>query len=553
VSITTDEEMQKKADCSKRQLIEYCGITKSFGGVHALSDVSFSIDTHEIHGLVGENGAGKSTLIKITGGVYASDAGQLIFDNERAVCHTPRDAEQLGISIVHQEVPICANLTIAENIFLNPVPPHRGPLLDRAEMVRRSAETLHHLGIDLDPKRLVSTCSAAERQLILIAKALAEEAKLIILDEATSSLSEDEVALLFSVLRKLKSAGKTFMFVSHRLNEVIAICDRITVLRNGTFVSTEENFAHDMSVSHLTELIVGCDVTTDEIETVKGASDQDLSGACPRLRVKGLCQNQTSLHDISFDLAAGEVLGLAGLRGAGRTELLECLFGVHHPTAGEILLDGEPFHARNPRCGIRQKMAYLSESRVDELFYEHSVRFNVSAVVLDSLATVGFIDRREEARIAEACVRDMRVNTPSIYSKIASLSGGNQQKVLLGRWLAAKPRILLLDEPTRGIDVGAKMEIRRMILELAQEGVSVIYVSLDPEELVQVASRILVMANGSIVAEMCGSKLTVANVVQEINVHQELGGVCAAETQGTIAVFSSTSSVTDSSHTHEGR
>jgi len=553
VGITTDEEMQGEANCSKRRLIEYCGVTKSFGGVHALNDVSFSIDTHEIHGLIGENGAGKSTLVKITGGVCALDAGQLIFDNERAVCHTPRDAEQLGIRIVHQEVPICENLTIAENIFLNPVPPHRGPLLDRAEMIRRSAETLQHLGIYLDPKRLVSTCSAAERQLILIAKALAEDAKLVILDEATSSLSEDEVALLFGVLRNLKSAGKTFMFVSHRLNEVIAICDRITVLRNGEFVSTEANLAHDMSVSHLTELIVGCGVITDEIETAKEIIEPALSGACPRLRVKGLCQNQTGLHDISFDLAAGEVLGLAGLRGAGRTELLECLFGVHPPTAGEVLLDGEPFHARNPRCGIRQRMAYLSESRADELFYEHSVRSNVSAVVLDDLATVGFIDRRKESAVAEACVCDMRVNTPSIHCKVASLSGGNQQKILLGRWLVGNPQILLLDEPTRGIDVGAKMEIRKMVLELVQEGVSVIYVSLDSEELVQVASRILVMANGGIVAEVCGSKLTVANIVQEINVHQGLGGGCVGETLGKTAVFSSGSSEMDSLYTHEDR
>lgn len=553
VGTTTDEEMPGKANCSKRQLIEYCGMTKSFGGVHALSDVSFSIDTHEIHGLIGENGAGKSTLVKITGGVYAPDAGQMIFDGERVVCHAPRDAEQLGIRIVHQEVPICENLTIAENIFLNPVPPHRGPLLDRAEMVRRSAETLHHLGIELDPKRPVSRCSAADRQLVLIAKALAEDAKLVILDEATSSLSEDEVALLFGVLRKLKSAGKTFMFVSHRLNEVIAICDRITVLRNGEFVSTEANLAHDISVSQLTELIVGCGVTTDEIETVKEAIDQDLSGACPRLRVKGLCQNQTGLHDISFDLAAGEVLGLAGLRGAGRTELLECLFGVHPPTVGEVLLDGEPFHARNPRCGIRQRMAYLSESRADELFYEHSVRSNASAVVLDDLATVGFIDRRKESAIAEACVCDMRVNTPSIHCKVASLSGGNQQKILLGRWLVANPRILLLDEPTRGIDVGAKMEIRKMILELAQKGVSVIYVSLDSEELVQVASRILVMANRGIVAELCGSKLTVANIVHKINVHQGLDGGCAVEPPGKTAASSSRSSKMNSSDTREDR
>ncbi|MBN1859061.1 sugar ABC transporter ATP-binding protein [Candidatus Bipolaricaulota bacterium] len=536
--MTMQETVQKSVTtsgegvCQKRRLMEYRGMSKSFGGVHALRDVSFSIDTHEIHGLIGENGAGKSTLIKVTGGVYSPDTGQMIFDGQPAVCHGPRDAEKLGIQIVHQEVPICENLTVAENIFLDPAPPHRGPLLDRAEMIRRSAETLRRLGIDLDPKRSVSRCSAAERQLVLIAKSLVEDAKLVILDEATSSLSEDEVSLLFGVLRKLRSAGTTFVFVSHRLNEVIAICDRITVLRNGKFVSTEANPDHDVSVSRLTELIVGCGVTTEDIESAKLAIGNDSSDNCPRLRVRELCQDRLGLKDISFDLAPGEVLGLAGLRGAGRTELLECLFGVHPPTAGQLILDGESFHARTPRHGIRRKMAYLTESRADELFYEQPVRSNASAVVLDDLATAGFIDRCAESRVAEECVRSMQVSTPSIHAQAASLSGGNQQKVLLGRWLAAKPSILLLDEPTRGIDVGAKMEIRRMILELAAEGVSAIYVSLDSEELVQVASRILVMANGRIVAELRGTNVTVANVVHEINVHQGLGAGCAASASG---------------------
>ncbi len=528
-------------------------MTKSFGGVHALRDVSFSIDTHEIHGLIGENGAGKSTLIKVTGGVYSPDTGQMIFDGQPAICHDPRDAESLGIQIVHQEVPICQNLTVAENIFLDPTPPHRGPLLDRAAMVRRSAETLHRLGIDLNPRRPVSRCSAAERQLVLIAKALVEDAKLVILDEATSSLSEDEVSLLFGVLRKLRSAGTTFVFVSHRLNEVITICDRITVLRNGRFVSTEDNVNHDLSVSRLTELIVGCGVTTDDIENAKQAITTDSGGKCPRLRVQGLCHDRLGLKDISFDLAPGEVLGLAGLRGAGRTELLECLFGVHRPTTGQLILDGESFHARTPRHGIQRKMAYLTESRADELFYEQPVRSNASAVVLDNLATVGFIDRRAESRVAEECVRSMQVSTPSIHAQAASLSGGNQQKVLLGRWLAAKPRILLLDEPTRGIDVGAKMEIRRMILELVRDGVSAIYVSLDSEELVQVANRILVMANGRIVAELSGSNVTVANIVHEINVHQGLGSGCTASPNGSRPASSSGQGKLRSSGNHEDR
>ncbi len=525
---------------ASKRLVEYRGMTKSFGGVHALRDVSFSIDTHEIHGLIGENGAGKSTLIKITGGVYGPDAGQIIFDGQRAVCHKPRDAEQLGIRIVHQEVPICANLTIAENIFLDPVPPHRGPFLDRPQMVRRSREILRRLGIELDPRRLVSTCSAAERQLVVIAKALAEDAKLVILDEATSSLSEDEVATLFGVLRKIKAEGTTFVFVSHRLNEVIAICDRVTVLRNGRFVSTEQNASHDISVSRLTELIVGTGIAMDDIEVAREAIEQETVAACPRLSVRGLCQDRLGLKDISFDLAPGEVLGLAGLRGAGRTELLECIFGVHPPTTGEVLLDGEPCHTRSPRQGIAHNMAYLSESRAEELFYEQSVRSNCSAVVLNDLAIAGFINRRKESAVAETTVREMRVSTASIHSRVASLSGGNQQKVLLGRWLAAGPRILLLDEPTRGIDVGAKMEIRRMILELAAQDVSVIYVSLDSEELVQVAARVLVMANGRIVAELCGSRMSVANVIHEINIHQHVGDGCAEDPEGQGATHSST-------------
>jgi len=499
----------------ENRLLVYEDIEKSFGGVHALKGVSFEIHPSEVHGLVGENGAGKSTLVKVTGGVYRSDAGRMLLNGRAVTFHTPRDSEAEGICIVHQEVPICLNLTVAENIFLDPSPPRRGILLDRRQMNQRSVALLRRLGIDLDPRRSVGLCSPAERQLILIAKALAENARMVILDEATSSLSESEVAILFDVIRNLKKADTTFLFVSHRLNEVIGICDRVTVLRNGEYVGTFENWRHELSVESLTEEIVG-----KEVEAVTRQADRVVDQRRRKgvvLRVEGLCHKKYGLNAVSFELHEGEILGLAGLRGAGRTELLECLFGVTRPDSGRISVHGKTIRVRTPGDAIASGMGLLTESRNEALYYTHSVRSNIASVIIDRLSRLMVVRDRDLNSLARRLVGELQIEAPSIHSEMSSLSGGNQQKVLFARWLSAGPRILLLDEPTRGIDVGVKAEIRCRIQDLAASGISIIYVSLDFEELVQIADRVLVISRGELVDELLGNELSVANIVRTIN------------------------------------
>jgi ABC-type sugar transport system ATPase subunit len=491
-----------------QELLVYEGVEKSFGGVHALRGVSFGVLAGEVQGLVGENGAGKSTLIKVTGGLYPPDAGRVLFGGRAVSFHSPRDSELAGIRIVHQEVPICLNLSVAENIFLDPRPPRRGILLDRREMNRRSVALLKRLGIELDPQRSVGLCSPAERQLILIAKALAENAQLVILDEATSSLSDAEVKLLFDVIRNLRSHGTTFMFVSHRLNEVASICDRITVLRNGQYIGTYR----DPDPDFLTEKIVG-----KELENVVRGRRGVAADSPVVLEVKELSEIRSRLSDISFRLHRGEVLGLAGLRGAGRTELLETLFGLRRKSEGAVTLGADPVGIRTPKDAIERGIGFLNESRNEALYYSHSVRSNVASVIIDRLKRFGILHGRRFSSVARECVKELGIATPSIHTEVRSLSGGNQQKVLLGRWLASGPKILLLDEPTRGVDVGAKNEIRKRILELAEQGVSIIYVSLDFEELVQVCDRVLIICQGTLIDQLSGSDICVRSIVRRIN------------------------------------
>ena len=501
------------------RLLVYEAIQKSFGGVHALKGVSFEIRPREVHGLVGENGAGKSTLVKVTGGVYRSDAGRILLDGRPVAFHNPRDSEDKGIRIVHQEVPICLNLTVAENIFLDPSPPRRGILLDRSQMNRRSVALLERLGIDLDPRRNVGLCSPAERQLILIAKALAENARMVILDEATSSLSDSEVATLFAVIRNLQRADTTFLFVSHRLSEVVAICDRVTVLRNGEYIGTFDNQHRQLSVEFLTEEIVGKEVESVTRRARRGANQREHKRVA--LRVESLCHKEYGLEAVSFELHEGEILGLAGLRGAGRTELLECLFGVTRPDSGQVSVHGHATKVRGPGDAIASGMGLLTESRNEALYYTHSVRSNMASVIIDRLARLMVMRDRELDSVTNRLVEELQIDAPSIHSEVSSLSGGNQQKVLFARWLSAGPRILLLDEPTRGIDVGVKSEIRRRILDLAASGISIIYVSLDFEELVQVADRVLVISRGRLVDELLGADLSVTNIVRMINRYEQ--------------------------------
>jgi ABC-type sugar transport system ATPase subunit len=495
-----------------KKIISFHEISKNFGGIHAVNKISFNVLVGEVHGLVGENGAGKSTLVKIIGGVYPPDGGEIVYDGETVSFHDPKHSEELGIRVVHQEVPICLNLTVAESIFLTPFPPRKGIFVDRKSMVRISEEILKRLGINLNPKQLVSQCSPAQRQLILIAKALAEKVKFVIMDEPTSSLSESEVKILFSVIRKLQKQGETFLFISHRLNEVIDICNRITVMRNGEYIDTMDNFHRDISIDLLTEKILG-----KEVKKVTRAEDYRIEGKKVVLEVRNLSQESSGLKDISFKLHQGEILGVAGFLGAGRTELLRCLFGVEPHNAGEILLNGKPVFLENPKDAIEKGIGFLCENRNESIYYDKSIWVNVVSAIIDRLQRFGFINKRKCLDVARKHKEKLRIEAPSIYTEVFSLSGGNQQKVVLSRWLLATPKIFLLDEPTRGIDIGAKMEIRNTILDLSADGISVIYVSLDFDELIKISDRILVMSRGCIVKELSGKERTIANLVKSIN------------------------------------
>ena len=371
--------------------------------------------------------------------------------------------------------------------------------------------------IDLDHKQLVGLYSPAQRQLVIIAKALAEKVKLVIMDEPTSSLSEAEVRILFTVLKKLQKEGGTFMFISHRLNEVIDLCNRITVMRNGEYIDTLDNAQRDLSMDFLTEKIVG-----KEVMKVTRPKEHRVKAGKVVLEVRNFSQERTGLKDINFQLHQGEILGLAGLRGAGRTELMRCIFGMEPPDTGEILLDGKPVSLQKPIDAIQNGIGFLSEDRNESLYYTHSIWVNITSVIIDRLQKFGLIKRKKCSDVAKRYKEELRIDAPSIYTEVFSLSGGNQQKVVCGRWLAATPRILFLDEPTKGIDVGAKVEIRRKILDMAASGISVIFISLDFDELLMVSDRILVMSRGRIVKELSGEEMTIANIVKNINVYEKM-------------------------------
>lgn len=482
-------------------LISYQSISKRFGGVQALDDVSFSIRKGEIHGLIGENGAGKSTLIKITGGIYRRDQGQILWDGRPLEVNSPLEAERHGISIVHQEIPLCGNLTVVQNVFLGRLITNRFGQPKWDEMEERTVELFRQIGQSIDPRARVGELSVALKQLTAIVQALNGTAKFLIMDEPTSALTPGEVETLFEVLRRLKNEGTTIMIVSHILSEMMEITDRVTVLRNGRHVGTLDT--KDATIEGLVHMMVG-DVplpTPKESTAVRGEVV---------LKVRGLSQNRLRLKDINFDLYRQEILGLAGIQGAGRTELATTLFGVHQPDSGTIELEGREIKIKNPRQAIEHGIGYLTEDRRNlGVFWDMSVWQNAGAAIIDELTSYGnVLDNKRIEEMAAKSISDLQIKTSGLSQTIRYLSGGNQQKVLLARWLNVKPKILILDEPTRGVDVGAKAEIRKVIQELVDQGISVIVISSDLEELLAMSDRVLVMANGSIKGEFLAREAT---------------------------------------------
>ncbi len=470
-------------------ILDVQGLRKSFGGVHALDGVSFSLRTGEVHALVGENGAGKSTLIKVLSGVHPFDAGAITLAGAPFRPADPHAAKVAGIQVVHQEFNLLDDLSVAENISIEAFPRRRFGLLDRAEMKRRARAALDAIGLhDVDVNAPVSRLGIAHRQLIEIARALQSDSRILILDEPTATLTERETSRLFDIVAGIKAKGVTVVFVSHHLEEVFAICDRVTVLRNGQTIATE-NIA-DTSPEGIVRHMVGRALVKEVKEALLHIGTEAV------LTVEGL-QTLASPHPdgVSFALHQGEILGIAGLVGAGRTEVLRAVFGADPSRCGRILRDGVPLHIRHPRDAIAAGIGFVTEDRKDEgLILDMQIAANMTLVSLDDVSSRGLLNfSRERTKAAHGGAR-LHLKYGKVSDPAASLSGGNQQKLVLAKWLESGPKILLLDEPTRGVDVGAKAEIYAILKDLAAQGMSMIVVSSELPELITLADRILVMA-----------------------------------------------------------
>lgn len=483
----------------ENEIVNMKGISKSFLGVQALCNVDFSLKKGEIHALVGENGAGKSTLIKILTGVEQPDEGVITVNQQHVSIHSPMHAQELGISTVYQEVNLCPHLSVAENILIGHEP-HKVGFIDRKTMNANAKEIMHGLGVDLDVMQPLGACSVAIQQMAAIARALEiSSAKVLVLDEPTSSLDTNETEQLFSVMRKLKEKDVAIIFITHFLNQIYEVADRITVLRNGKLVGTYD-VKNLPRLELITKMIGRSLVEYDEMVGLKEESRKYIQKDA-WLQTEQLSQ-QGSVEDINLDLHAGEVVGLAGLLGSGRTEIAQLLFGTEHPTSGSVRIDGKEVGSSSPLKSISRGIALCPEDRkAAGIVGELTVRENIILAMQAGLGWFKFLRKQEQYAIADKYIKLLNIATPSPDQLVKNLSGGNQQKVILARWLAINPRLLILDEPTRGIDVGAKAEIQKLVLSLAEEGKSCIFISSELEEVLRTSHRIAVMREHKMVGK----------------------------------------------------
>jgi ribose transport system ATP-binding protein len=496
-------------------LLEVRGLSKSFPGVRALDGVSVYAAAGEVLAVVGENGAGKSTLMKVLAGVYQPDAGEVLLDGRPVRFAGVRDALNHGVVLIHQELNLADNLSVTANLFLGRERVRGGPLgwLDRRAMTREAAALLARVGLEVPPGRPVADLSIGQQQLVEIARALAQSARIIIMDEPTSSLSQKETETLFGVIAELKRAGVTVLYISHRLAEVQTVADRVTVLRDGR--NAGELSREQISHAAIVRLMVGRDLKQfyarrhTTTSSPPPAAGEGQGGGVARLEIRGVRYARGPSTPVSFALRAGEIVGLAGLVGAGRTELAEALFGLRPLVAGEVRLDGRPVRIRSPRSAIRHGLLLAPEDRrLHGLILADTVEHNLSLPNLDMLSVLRLVVRRREAALARKLVDRLRVKTPTIAKPVGLLSGGNQQKVALGKWLGRTPVVLILDEPTRGVDVGARSEIYALMDQLAGDGVAILMISSDLEEVLGMSDRVLVLHQGRLAGELGRAELT---------------------------------------------
>ena len=484
------------------------GICKNFPGVRALQNVDFTLRKGEIHALMGENGAGKSTLIKVLTGVYEKDAGEIRLEGNPVTIRSPQDAQNVGISTVYQEITLCPNLTVAENMYIGR---GKGVGVQWKEMEKKAGILLNSLGIPARPKQELSSCSLAVQQMVAIARAVDADCKVLILDEPTSSLDDKEVEMLFGLMRDLKNRGVGIIFVTHFLEQVYAVSDRITVLRNGELVGEYE-------VEKLPQVELVSKMMGRELE---GLSDLDKAGSAGAVdgeayyEANGLSSSDARPFD--FHIAKGEVNGFTGLLGSGRSESVRAIFAADRVTGGKVKVNGKPVTVTKPIQAMKAGIGYLPEDRKrDGIIADLSVRENI---ILAMQVMKGFfhpMSRKEAEAFADEYIKALAIKTASQDTPIKSLSGGNQQKVILARWLLTHPQYLILDEPTRGIDVGTKTEIQKLVLKLAEEGMSITFISSEIEEMLRTCSRLIVMRDRKIVGELRGSELTQSNVMYTI-------------------------------------
>ena len=489
----------------KEVLLSIYGITKTFPGVKALDKVDLEVVKGEIHALVGENGAGKSTLMNIISGVFQADGGKMSLAGRPFLPANPRDAQDRGIGFVHQEMALCPHLSVAENVFLGRVPERSLALVDFKEAGKLTAELLRDFHLELNPSQPIKELNIAAQQVVEIVKALSLDCRLLILDEPTSSLTENETEALFAIIEKLRARGISVLYISHRLAEVFRICDRVSVFRDGKYIATKKT--SETTPDEIIAMMVGRNI--DKLFPAKAAiRGEEL------LRVEKLSR-QGKFRDVSFAVYAGEILGFAGLVGAGRTEVARAVCGIDPHDRGDVFLEERLVNFDSYAHSIAAKVVYVTEDRKSQgLFLQMPLVQNISVAIMGQITEAFLINQQKEMAVADDFVQRLRIKTPSVQQLVVNLSGGNQQKVMLGKWLATHPKIVFMDEPTRGIDVGAKAEIHALLRDLSNQGIGVVLISSELPEIIGMCDRVLVMREGAINGELVGAAITEKNIMR---------------------------------------
>lgn len=486
-------------------VMEMRQIEKQFAGVKALKNIDFSLKPREIHALLGGNGAGKSTLIKVLGGIHKPDSGQILIDGKVVNIQSVQDAQRLGIGIIHQEIVLVPHMSVAENIFLGREPVTKLGIKDTKKIYRDAQAMVDKLGININAKSLVEDLSIAQQQLVEIVKAISFDVKILVMDEPTSSLEENEVETLFATMNTLKKQGVSIIYISHKMEEIFRIADRITVIRDGTYIGTRE--AASASVDELINMMVGKSFERLFTRTVT-PTDEEV------LRVENLSRKGV-FNNISFTLHRGEVLGFAGLVGAGRSEIMAAIFGADKYDSGQIFLDKQPIKIMSPGQAIANGVAMVPENRKQQgLVLVNTVGFNITLAAVNDLSRHSIVDKKKCTGLVDHYIDALNVKTPSSHQIIQNLSGGNQQKAVLAKWLAINPRVLILDEPTRGIDIGAKQEIYTLIDKLSAEGIGIIMISSELPEIINMCDNVCVVREGSISACLPKEELSQNNIMK---------------------------------------